>query len=70
MTTFTLAQYDEAAAYIRSRTRHTPTIGLVLGSGLGPLAEQIAAQFLLAMIAGNTQQAPRENGTDAKPTTH
>ncbi len=34
------------------------------------LAEQIAAQFLLAMIAGNTQQAPRENGTDAKPTTH
>jgi ribonuclease-3 len=34
------------------------------------LAEQIAAQFLLAMIAGNPQQPPRENGTDAKPTTH
>jgi purine-nucleoside phosphorylase len=43
MTTFTLTHYDEAAAYIRSRTRHTPTIGLVLGSGLGPLAEQIEA---------------------------
>lgn len=34
------------------------------------LAEQIAAQFLLAMIAGNTQQPPRENVTDDKPTTH
>ena len=43
MTTFTLTHYDEAAAYIRSRTRHTPTIGLVLGSGLGPLVEQIEA---------------------------
>jgi len=43
MTAFTLAHYDEAAAYIRSRTQHTPTVGLVLGSGLGPLADQIAA---------------------------
>lgn len=43
MTTFTLAHYDEAAAYIRSRTHHIPTIGLVLGSGLGPLADQITA---------------------------
>ncbi len=34
------------------------------------LAEQIAAQFLLAMIAGQTQQAPRENGNAEKPTTH
>jgi purine-nucleoside phosphorylase len=38
---FTLAQYDESAAFIRARTRHQPAIGLVLGSGLGPLAEQI-----------------------------
>lgn len=38
---FTLAHYDEAAALIRSRTNHQPVIGLVLGSGLGPLAEQI-----------------------------
>lgn len=43
MTTFTLTHYDEAATYIRNHTRHTPTIGLVLGSGLGPLAEQIDA---------------------------
>ncbi len=39
---FTLAQYDEAAGYIRSRTRHAPTVGLILGSGLSGLAEQIA----------------------------
>jgi purine-nucleoside phosphorylase len=38
---FTLAEYDEAAAFIRSCTRHAPTVGLVLGSGLGPLAERI-----------------------------
>ena len=38
---FTLEQYDEAVAFIHSRTRHQPAIGLVLGSGLGPLAEQI-----------------------------
>ncbi|MEZ4725857.1 MAG: purine-nucleoside phosphorylase [Caldilineaceae bacterium] len=43
MTAFTLAHYDEAAAYLRSRTQHAPTIGLVLGSGLGPLADQIEA---------------------------
>ncbi|MEZ4869918.1 MAG: purine-nucleoside phosphorylase [Caldilineaceae bacterium] len=40
---FTLADYDEAAVYIRTHTRHQPTIALVLGSGLGPLAEQIEA---------------------------
>lgn len=36
---FTLQQYDEAADAIRARTRHTPRIGLVLGSGLSVLAE-------------------------------
>jgi purine-nucleoside phosphorylase len=38
---FTLTHYEEAAAAIRARTAHRPTVGLVLGSGLGPLAEQI-----------------------------
>lgn len=32
----------EAVAAIRERTNHVPEIGLILGSGLGDLAEQIA----------------------------
>lgn len=40
---FSLEQYDEAANAIRARTRHKLTVGLVLGSGLGPFAEQIQA---------------------------
>ena len=38
---FSLEQYDEAADAIRKRTNQQPTVGMVLGSGLGPLAEQI-----------------------------
>ena len=45
--TFTLAQYDEAADFIRSRTGHTPTVGLILGSGLSGLAEQIAGADMI-----------------------
>lgn len=44
---FSLAHYDESAAAIRKRTKHQPTIGIVLGSGLGPLAEQIEAADLI-----------------------
>lgn len=36
---FTLAQYDEAADAIRARTIRQPRIGLILGSGLGVLAD-------------------------------
>lgn len=39
---FTRADYDRAAQYIGSRTKHKPVIGLVLGSGLNPLADEIA----------------------------
>ena len=39
--TFTRAQYAEAANYIRSRTAHRPRIGLILGSGLNPLADEV-----------------------------
>jgi purine-nucleoside phosphorylase len=38
---FTLAHYDEAAAAVRAHTRHQPTIGLILGSGLSGLAAQV-----------------------------
>ena len=35
-------QLEQATAYIRERTLHTPTLGLILGSGLSPLAQEIA----------------------------
>ena len=38
---FTREQYQESAAYIRSRTKHQPTIALVLGSGFGELANAV-----------------------------
>jgi purine-nucleoside phosphorylase len=38
---FTLAQIDETAAAVRERTDKVPKIGLILGSGLGSLAEAI-----------------------------
>lgn len=41
--TFTRAQYVEAAGYIRSQTTHRPKIGLILGSGLNSLADEIEA---------------------------
>ena len=37
----TPAHFDEAAAAVRAATRHRPEVGLVLGSGLGPLAEAV-----------------------------
>ncbi len=37
----TREQIEESAAAIRARTRHRPAIGLVLGSGLGSLAEEV-----------------------------
>ena len=38
---FTLEQYDRSADTIREHTRHQPSVGLVLGSGLSGLADQI-----------------------------
>lgn len=38
---FTRAQFEEAAAAIRAKTRHAPRIGIILGSGLGPLADAV-----------------------------
>ncbi len=35
------AHYQEAANYIRMRTRHRPKIALILGSGLGGLADAV-----------------------------
>ncbi|MBK8026353.1 MAG: purine-nucleoside phosphorylase [Chloroflexi bacterium] len=38
---FNIEDYQRAAETIRARTRHRPHIGLVLGSGLGVLADEI-----------------------------
>ena len=34
-------EFDEAADAIRGRTRHQPQVGLILGSGLSPLADEV-----------------------------
>ena len=38
----TLAMIDEAVSAIRARTNYQPKIGLILGSGLGDLAESVS----------------------------
>ncbi|MBM4464849.1 MAG: purine-nucleoside phosphorylase [Chloroflexi bacterium] len=38
---FTRKEFAEAADFIRSHTEHEPTIGLILGTGLNPLAEEV-----------------------------
>ena len=40
---YTIEAFQEAASYIQSKTSHQPEIGLILGSGLSPLAEEIEA---------------------------
>jgi purine-nucleoside phosphorylase len=40
---FTRKEFAEAADVIRSRTEYEPTIGLILGSGLNPLAQEMRA---------------------------
>jgi purine-nucleoside phosphorylase len=42
-----LAMIDEAVSAIRAKTKHQPKIGLILGSGLGDLAESVSpADFI------------------------
>ncbi len=38
----TIDMIDEAVAAIRTRTKHNPRVGLILGSGLGNLAESVS----------------------------
>ena len=44
----TKKQVKESAAYLRSRLPFLPEVGLVLGSGLGPLAEQLQDTVTIA----------------------
>jgi len=60
----TRKEFDEAADAIRSRTDHHPQIGLILGSGLSPLADEVAGsdaipyseipQFPVSTIEGHS----------------
>jgi purine-nucleoside phosphorylase len=38
---FTRKEFDEAAEAVQSQTKHHPQIGLILGSGLSPLADEV-----------------------------
>ena len=44
---FTTAEYQEAAAYLAARIDKTPETAIILGSGLGLLAEQIEDQTII-----------------------
>jgi purine-nucleoside phosphorylase len=37
----TLQEIDQATAYIRKHTKHQPVVGMILGSGLGELADAV-----------------------------
>jgi purine-nucleoside phosphorylase len=62
-TQISTARYDEAAAWLRGRSRHAPKVGLILGSGLSGLAALIAdadafpyaeiPHFPLSTVAGH-----------------
>jgi purine-nucleoside phosphorylase len=45
---YTRADYDKAAAVIQNRTQLRPTIGLVLGSGLGGLADTLENRVVIS----------------------
>ena len=46
-TQFTMRQYDETADAILGQTAHRPAIGLILGSGLSPLADAVEDATIL-----------------------
>ena len=48
MTEFvTSREIDDAAEFVRARTSHQPEIGLILGSGLGPLADTLVSPDII-----------------------
>ena len=44
---FLLKDYQEAAESLRSRVTHFPKIAIILGSGLGNLADRIETEVVL-----------------------
>jgi purine-nucleoside phosphorylase len=46
-TYFSLTQYDEIAGVIRGKTKEHPKIAIILGSGLGSLADSLENQSII-----------------------
>lgn len=44
----TIAEIDHVVSEIQARTGFVPRIGMILGSGLGPLADEVEAEAILA----------------------
>jgi purine-nucleoside phosphorylase len=44
---FTLQQIDSVANHVRSRTTYQPEVGIILGSGLGSLAQEIEHAYII-----------------------
>lgn len=44
---FSIADYDHTADFIRKQTRHRPKIALILGSGLGDLADSVESADII-----------------------
>lgn len=44
----TLSEIDQATHEIRAQIKHTPRIGIILGSGLGPLADAVGEAVVIA----------------------
>jgi purine-nucleoside phosphorylase len=47
---FTRKEFAEAADFIRSHTRYKPTIGLILGTGLNPLAAEVQGADIIPYV--------------------
>ena len=47
---FTLEEIDQAVAAVRARTAQKPKIGLILGSGLGGLADEVENRELVSYL--------------------
>ena len=41
---------EETVAYVKQRTALQPTVGIILGSGLGRLVEQIADPIRICLL--------------------
>ena len=58
-----LAQVKESVAFLRNKTEITPQIGIVLGTGLGGLADKIRASAMVSYEEIPRRYAPRNDSS-------